>query len=83
MKTLILKSVAVLLPITGFAQLSDCSAVQTQMDLNDCASRAHDSEDALMNAHMENLNPLRHNCDIYQEVGDIPSEDMLRTAQRT
>ncbi|MDB4198303.1 DUF1311 domain-containing protein [Ascidiaceihabitans sp.] len=49
MKTLILKSVAVLLPITGFAQLPDCLALQTQMDLNDCASRAYGSADALLN----------------------------------
>ena len=83
MKTLILKSVAVLLPITGFTQSPDCSAPQTQMEMNDCASRAYASADALLNNTWKIAIRDAKNRDTYLEVGDIPSEDMLRTAQRT
>ena len=49
MKTLILAVVTALLPVAGFAQSPDCSAPQTQMDMNDCASSAYASADALLN----------------------------------
>ncbi len=83
MKTLILAAVAVLLPITGSAQSPDCSAPQTQMDMNDCASRAYASADAELNNIWKIAIRDAKNRDTYLEVGDIPSEDMLRTAQRT
>jgi len=83
MKTLILKSVAVLLPITGFTQLPDCSALQTQMDLNDCASRPYTSADALLNNTWKIAIRDAKNRNTYLEVGDMPSYNMLRTAQRT
>tara|TARA_B110000093_G_scaffold74809_1_gene81347 strand:+ start:649 stop:861 length:213 start_codon:yes stop_codon:yes gene_type:complete len=49
MKTIILAVVTALLPVAGFAQSPDCSAPQTQMDMNDCASSAYASADVLLN----------------------------------
>lgn len=83
MKFVIFAALVAALPIKAIAQSPDCSDPLTQMDMNDCASRAYASADALLNQVWKSAIAAAKQRDEYLSDGDIPSEVLLRKAQRS
>jgi uncharacterized protein YecT (DUF1311 family) len=83
MKLLVTAALLALLPISAQAQSPDCAQPMTQADMNICASRAYVSADALLNQIWRSAISSAKERDTYLRNGDIPSEDMLRQAQRS
>jgi uncharacterized protein YecT (DUF1311 family) len=83
MKFAIIAALITALPISAMAQSPDCSEPLTQMDMNDCASRAYVSADALLNQVWKSAIISAKGRDEYLRDGDTPSEELLRKAQRS
>lgn len=74
---------SVAFPSVAGAQAPDCAEPLTQIDMNDCASRAFASADSLLNQVWKTAveTAKRRDSELYNN--EEPSEDMLRQAQRS
>jgi uncharacterized protein YecT (DUF1311 family) len=83
MKFIPLTALIATFPIWATAQSLDCREPLTQMDMNACASRAYASADAQLNHVWKSAIRAAKLRDEYLPNGDTPSEELLRTAQRS
>jgi hypothetical protein len=74
MKFAIIAALITALPISAMAQSPDCSEPLTQMDMNDCASRAYVSADALLNQVWKSAIISAKGRDEYLRDGDTPTQ---------
>ena len=65
------------------ADTAECTEPQTQSAMNACAYKDFQAADAELNEYWKFAVAAARSRDEYLAEGEIPSEDMLREAQRT
>jgi len=83
MKPIVFAAALAVFPICAHAQSPKCREPATQSDMNGCALRDFKEVDVVLNDIWKTAIATARKRDAYIGEGEVPSEEMLRDAQRT
>jgi len=83
MKPIVFAAALAVFPICAHAQSPKCREPATQSDMNGCALRDFKEVDVVLNDIWKTAIATARERDAYIGEGEVPSEEMLRDAQRT